>query len=107
MMNFTTIASRDPYLAGYIAARESYSDSVYLNTSGDLETGYPTVDQILKPFIFLSPDQQARFKQGWEQGRADCEQEQKERSEQELERLLDACSDGYDPAVRTKWEGIV
>lgn len=105
-MTWEKIAARDPYLAGYVAARENYADSVHLNTGGDLETGYPTVDQVLKPFVFLSPEQQARFKQGWQQGQSDTDQEQTERKQQELTRLLDACSDGYDPAERTSWKNF-
>jgi len=98
-MNWQDIVQRDPFLAGYLAAREYAADSLYLADTGEIEIGQPTIEQVLQPFVSLSLEQQARFTQGWNQGQTDSEQERREQRTREY----DAMAKGYDkgdPAAR-------
>lgn len=93
-MTWQQIAARDPYLAGHIAARDC------LWWEGETADG--TADS-----VGLIGESRATFLASWWESLHEQEEERKVTKQQELNRLLDACSDGYDPAARTKWDGIL
>lgn len=93
-MTWQRIAARDPYLAGHIAARECvWWEGETVATAADS--------------VGLTGDQRAVFLASWWESLVELRQEERAAKQQELNRLLDACADGYDPAARTKWSGIL
>lgn len=94
MQSWQRIAQRDPYLSGHIAARE-------------YEWWDRPDPESVADSVNLTGDQRATFIRSWHISLQELAQEQEERKQQELTAFLDACSDGYDPAIRTKWDGIV
>lgn len=94
MITWQHIALKDPYLAGHIAAREC----VWWENE--------TVDS-LADSVNLTGEKRNIFVTAWWESLYELELERNTQKQEELNQLLDVCSDGYDPAIRTKWKGIL
>ncbi len=85
-MTWQSIASRDPYLAGSIAAREhEWWEEITPEQEADS--------------VGLTGNQRFLFLSGWDEEVAEAEQERQERITQEREGMADGYNKG-DPAAR-------
>lgn len=88
-MQWEAIALADPFLAGAIAAR---GYEWWDETSAESEA----------ESVGLVGEQRARFLAGWQHELADREQERKSERAKELDDMLDAADQGWDPAERLR-----
>lgn len=103
-MQWTDIVQRDPYLAGHIASIEHEWD--FDTVTNEWTPGQQTGEQVADS-VNLTSDRRVDFLRGWNAARLEREQERQQEQATALNRLLDACSDGYDPVERTSWKGIL
>lgn len=94
MMSWQSVAQRDPYLAGHLAARDK--------EWWERGTAEEAADS-----VGLTGKQRATFLSSWAISLQELDEERAEERQQELDALLAACDTGYDPATRTSWDGIL